>query len=105
MGLTKQAKILSKQQQNTVLTFLENTRYVERNKVIFLLSVKAGLRAKEIAFITWAMVTNSNGIIDNKIRLENSATKGCSGGVIWMNKELQNALDKVVSYQLYALFR
>lgn len=97
MGLQKQAKILTSYQQSTVLKFLETTRYEHRNKVAFLLSVKAGLRAKEIAYITWGMVTNSNGVIDNQIRLENFASKGCSGGVIWMNKDLQIALQNFQS--------
>ena len=99
MGLQKQAKILSKHQQITMLRFLDTTRYPERNKVIFLLSIKAGLRAKEIAHITWSMVTDSNGQIADKIHLEDSASKGRSGGVIWMNNELQDALS--IYFQSY----
>jgi integrase/recombinase XerD len=92
MALYKQAKVLSKQQQNTVLLYLETTRHALRNKVIFLLSVRAGLRAKEIASITWDMVTDAEGNITDCIELSNNASKGKSGGVIWMNKELMAAL-------------
>lgn len=93
MGLTKQAKVLSKVQQDTVLKFLETTKHPVRNKVIFLLSLRAGLRAKEIAALTIGMVTDAQGQISDAIRIENSATKGGNGGgVIWMNKELQSAL-------------
>tara|TARA_B100002003_G_C13862904_1_gene422309 strand:+ start:45 stop:635 length:591 start_codon:yes stop_codon:yes gene_type:complete len=95
MALGKQAKVLSRHQQNAVLAFLQTTRYANRNKVIFLLSVRAGLRAKEISSITWGMVTDSNGDISDCIRLENLAAKGKSGGVIWMNDDLKLALKEL----------
>lgn len=92
MGLGKQAKTLTKHQQTAMLSYLETTRHADRNKLIFLLSVRAGLRAKEIAAITWGMVTDAEGSITDCIKLENKASKGRSGGVIWMNKELKQAL-------------
>ena len=48
--------------------------------MIPLLSVKAGLRAKEIASLTWEMITTSDGEIGNSIQLTNVASKGKSGG-------------------------
>ena len=47
--LGKQAKALSPNQIKAVLLHLASTRNPERNRVAFLLSVKAGLRAKEVA--------------------------------------------------------
>ena len=61
MGLGKQAKTLSKGQVDAVLGYLAKTRWPTRNRLIFLLSVKAGLRAKEIACLTWRMVTDARG--------------------------------------------
>ncbi|QGP57002.1 hypothetical protein PsalMR5_04519 (plasmid) [Piscirickettsia salmonis] len=52
MGLNKQAKILSERQEKAVLSSLQSTTYPIRNTVMFLLSIKAGLRAKEIAALT-----------------------------------------------------
>ena len=92
MGLGKQAKTLSKHQQAAILSYLTTTRHPERNKVIFLLSVRAGLRAKEIAFITWSMITDAEGQIADVIYLPNTASKGKSGGIIWMNQDLKAAL-------------
>lgn len=102
MGLGKQAKVLSKHQQAAVLSFLTTTRRPERNKVIFLLSVRAGLRAKEIAFITWSMVTDAEGQISDVINLQNTASKGKSGGVIWMNQELSDALAAYQAMRMYS---
>jgi integrase len=49
----RRAKILHQQQINDLLIFASATRNPLRNKLIVLLSVKAGLRAGEIAGLTW----------------------------------------------------
>jgi len=46
MALGKQAKILTDKQVRAVLAELDTRRYPLRNRVMFLLSIKAGLRAK-----------------------------------------------------------
>jgi integrase/recombinase XerD len=94
MGIGKQAKILSKAQMDAVLSYLTATRHPERDRVIFLLSVKAGLRAKEIAALQWSMVTDAEGRLSDAISLPNSASKGRSGRVIPLNKELKAALER-----------
>ena len=61
--------------------------------MIFLLSIKAGLRAKEIASLTWAMVTDAAGQIGEAIQLQNRASKGKTGGrTIPMPPEVYTAL-------------
>ena len=90
--LTRQAKVLSKAQVQTLLTFLSQTRSPKRNRVIALLSIRAGLRAKEIASLTWGMVTDSRGELGDTIHLTNLAAKGNSGGSIPLSKELRLAL-------------
>jgi len=92
MGLNKQAKTLSKHQIGALISFISTTRHPKRNLVIFLLSLRTGLRAKEIAFITWDMVLSSDGTISDSVNLENTASKGNSGGVIWMSNDLKKAL-------------
>src|SRR6202051_5105377 len=92
MGLGKQAKTLSTGQLDAVLGYLAKTRWPTRNRLIFLLSVKAGLRAKEIARLTWRMVTDARGHIGQAIYLENAASKGQSGRVVPMSDELRTAL-------------
>ncbi len=93
MAQGKQAKVLSPAQIRTTLQFLQTTRNPERDTVIFLLSVKSALRAKEVAEITWAMVTDPEGTVADAIQLQNVASKGKSGGrTIPLNKELKAAL-------------
>ena len=89
----KQAKILSPTQERIVLRYLETTRHPCRNLVMFLLSIKAGLRAKEIAALTWGMVTDAEGDVSDMLQLQNRATKGQTGGrSIPMHAELDIAL-------------
>ena len=92
MGLGKQAKILSRHQQDAILSYLGTTRHPLRNRVIFLLSARAGLRAKEVAALTWSMLTDASGNVGEAIALQNTASKGKSGGTVWLNKELKVAL-------------
>jgi integrase len=73
MSLGKQAKTLSKGQVDAVLGYLTKTRHPIRNRVIFLLSIRAGLRAKEAANLKWSMVSDPEGNLDTAIRLENAA--------------------------------
>jgi integrase len=102
MSLGKQAKTLSKGQVEAVLGYLAKTRHPARNRLIFLLSVKAGLRAKEIARLTWWMTNDSQGEIGRTICLQDSASKGKSGRIIPLNEELRSALieyrQQVVSF-------
>ncbi len=80
MAQEKQAKILSLKQESAVLNHLTTTRYPERDRVMFLLSTKAGMRAKEISGLTLAMVTDPEGNVSDSIALENRASKGKGGG-------------------------
>ena len=96
MSLAKQAKTLSDKQIKLVLLHLTTTRNSTRNKVIFLLSVKAGFRAKEIASLQWKMLVNSDGQMMNEIHLTNTASKGKSSGrIISIHKDLRKALDEL----------
>ena len=76
MPLGKQAKTLSRGQVDAMLAYLSTTRHAKRNRLIFLLSVKAGLRAKEIAKLTWWMTNDSEGQIGWEICLLNFGQQG-----------------------------
>ena len=94
MSLGKQSKILTDKQVKTMLLHLGTTRMILRNQLIFLLSVKSGLRAKEVSHLKWSMVTDSNGFVSNAIHLTDEASKGNSGRVIPLNKDVRELLVK-----------
>jgi integrase len=88
----KQAKILSDQQITSLLVFASATRNPGRNSLIVLLSVKAGLRAGEIANLTWDMVVDPTGDIGSAIELRDCAAKKNSGRLIPIHPTLRTAL-------------
>lgn len=92
MGIGKQAKILNRSQIEAVLNHVKGRRHGLRNQVVFLLSVRAGLRAKEIAALKWSMVVGADGEVGEYIHLTNDASKGRSGRVIPINKQLRTKL-------------
>ena len=96
MDLGKQAKILSKKQIDQLFWYVGTLRHPLRNEVIVLLSVKAGLRAKEIASLTWSMITDADGDIGSNIHLTDKASKGRGGRVIPLNMQLRLKLEELL---------
>jgi integrase/recombinase XerD len=93
-GLGKQAKVLTEGQIKATLSAVAGRRYPKRDRVMVLLSVRAGLRAKEIALATWGMVTDAAGDVGDALHLVNGASKGKKGGrTVPLNKELRAALE------------
>jgi integrase len=88
----KQAKILAANQIDTLLLYAETTRYPLRDRVIVLLSVKAGLRAAEITNLTWDMVLDPEGGVCTSLELRDCAAKMGHGRIIPLHSELRNAL-------------
>src|ERR1700732_3740555 len=88
----KRAKILSAPDVHDLLVCASCTRHPPRNVVIVLLSAKAGLRAGEIANLTWDMVVDATGQISGLIELADNAAKKCSGRSIPIHPDLAAAL-------------
>jgi integrase/recombinase XerD len=61
------------------------------NSVIVPLSTKAGLRAGEIANLTWEMVLDASGGVSGVIELRDAAAKKCSGRSISIHQDLTAA--------------
>ena len=89
MALRKQAKTLTKGQVDSLTAFLLSRRHGLRDQTVFLLSVRAGLRAKEIANLRWSMILTPEGEVGDAIHLTDIASKGRSGRVIPLNKQLR----------------
>jgi integrase len=89
----KHAKIVSPLQERAILGSLQTTRYPAWDRVLLLLSLNAGLRAKEMAALTWAMVTDAQGQVSETIHLENRVSKGTTGGrTMPLHPDLQDAI-------------
>lgn len=100
MGLFKQAKVLTNSQVEVVRTYLRSNRNGLRNDTIFLLSVKSGLRAKEISGLKWIHLLKSDNTLDDFINLPNEVSKGSNGGrVIPLHKDLKPNLDQLFKIQ------
>jgi integrase/recombinase XerD len=89
----KQAKTLTRQQIVAALRRARRSRYPQRDRIIILLSFKAGLRAGEIAKLTWSMVLDADGRIADRIELHDTAAKKGSGRTIPLHPDLQRALQ------------
>ena len=99
MALGKQAKILSKKQLDQLIWYVGTLRHPLRNEVIVMLSTRAGLRAKEIACLTWSMITDADGDIASSIHLTDKASKGRGGRVIPLNMQLRLQLADLLEHE------
>jgi integrase/recombinase XerD len=88
----KQAKILCEDDLQDLLVYASATRNPIRNRVIVLLSAKAGLRAGEIANLTWDMILSPDGDIGTVIELRDHAAKNGGGRLIPLHQGLRDAL-------------
>jgi len=88
----RQAKILSQDNWDDLLIFASTTRHCVRNRLIVLLSVKAGLRAAEIANLAWEMVLTPAADIGPAIELHDCAAKKSGGRLIPIHPDLGEAL-------------
>jgi integrase len=88
----KQAKTLSTDHIDDLLFFAEHSRHPLRNRLIVLLSVKAGLRAAEIAKLTWDMVLDPSGEVGRTIELRDEIAKKRGGRAIPLHADLRQTL-------------
>jgi integrase len=90
--------VLRRAELQRLLNYVSHSRHPERDRVMVLLSFRAGLRAKEIAQLTWSMVTDTTGELADAISLRNKASKGRGGGrTIPLHRELADALSALMS--------
>jgi integrase len=88
----KQAKIISDRELRSVLGQLRRGRYPTRDRVTVLLSVKAGLRAGEIAGLTWAMALDARQQVAPILEVRDRIANGKQGRSVPVNSALREAL-------------
>lgn len=76
----RQARLLSEDEQEKVLEYL-GRRSGWRDRLMFLLSIDAGLKAKEIAALDWSMATHRDGALAEEITGLEQVSKGRSGAI------------------------
>ena len=90
--------MLRKAELQRLLNHVSHTRHPERDRVMVLLTFKAGLREKEVASLTWSMVTDTTGELADAISLPNRASKGTNGGrTIPLHNDLRAALASLLA--------
>jgi integrase len=88
----RQAKTIAPLQFRALLRTLHRYSNPVRSRAIVLLSVKAGLRASEIAKLEWPMILDAAGNVSECIEINDRIAKKGSGRRIPMNAELRSAL-------------
>ncbi|RYG57455.1 MAG: site-specific integrase [Alphaproteobacteria bacterium] len=88
----KQAKIITTSELKRVLAYARNGPSPRRDIVIILLSVRAGLRACEIAGLDWSMIIDSERRVGTLMELRDEIAKKGSGRRIPLHPELRSAL-------------
>lgn len=86
------ARMLEPEDVDRLLASTSETRHPSRNRLIVLLSFKAGLRACEISGLTWPMVLKTNGRIAEHLTISRNIAKYGSGRRIPMHPGLRGAL-------------
>jgi integrase/recombinase XerD len=86
------ASVLVPADVRLMLEHVQHQRYPERNRVMILLSFKAGLRACEVSGLEWNMVLGSDGKVSNQIIVAREIAKGRSGRLLPMHCDLQRSL-------------
>lgn len=90
-----QAKFISERMLRRMLSHVRHSPTPDRDRVIILLSAKAGLRACEIAGLDWSMVLDAQRNIGKSLVIEDRIAKRRSGRRIPLNADLKIALSKL----------
>jgi len=91
--LGKQAKTLAPASLERVLNKVRQGSFPQRDLVMVLLSARAGLRACEIANLTWGMVLDPKGRVAETIDIRSVIAKKQSGRRVPVHPELRAALN------------
>lgn len=90
--LGRQAKLLSARNLNSLLAVARQGRTPLRNRLMVLLAVRAGLRACEIARLTWGMVLDADRRIGPVLDVRTNIAKRGAGRRVPVHRELRAAL-------------
>jgi integrase/recombinase XerD len=92
----RRARVIAPSAPNRVLRYVKSHSDPTRSRVIILLSVKAGLRAAEIAKLDWSMVLDASGRIGKLIEVTDRIAKKGGGRTIPIHPDLRSALARLL---------
>lgn len=87
-----QAKVLTQDEIEKMLVFLNTKKHASRNRAMFLLSHGCGVRIKELVSIRIADVLTRDGRIREEINLHREQTKGSYGRTVYLSKKMRELL-------------
>lgn len=93
------ARVLERDDVRRLVQFVATNRHPLRDRVIVLLSFKAGLRACEIAGLDWTMVLRANGHIGDQLLVAASIAKNGAARQLPIHPELATALRRLYNHQ------
>jgi integrase len=93
--MRRAAKVLEPADVRRLLFHIRWQRHAARNQVMILMSYKAGLRAAEMAGLTWAMVLRPDGKLASHVHVAGAIAKNGTGRRVPLNPELKRALEKL----------
>lgn len=94
-----QAKSLTQQDINTVLTYIAGRTNAARNRVMFLLTVLAGLRVSEVAQLIVADVRNTDGTVKSQVFLSSERVKHGHARTVFLSTQLQHEIAQYLAAQ------
>lgn len=89
------AKVLAPSEVRRLLARAGRGRFALRNRVMVLLSFKAGLRACEIAGLDWSMVLAPGGHVGRSLLVSGSIAKNGTARRVPLHRELKRALQQL----------
>jgi integrase len=88
----RQAKLITLTMLRRMLRQVATRQTKKRDRVIILLSAKAGLRASEIAGLDWSMVLDARGKVADSLSIADAIAKKRGGRRIPLHPDLRRAL-------------
>ena len=92
----KQAKVVTPPMVKRMLRHVSRSSFPERDRAMILLSIKAGLRACEIAGLDWSMVLDAQGKVSGTLHVRDIIAKKRGGRRIPMHPDLRRALEHLL---------
>ena len=92
-----QAKSLTQQDIDKVLTYIASNTNATRNRAMFLLTILAGLRVSEVAQLTLGDVRNSDGTVTSQVFLSSDRVKHGHARTVFLSTQLQHEIAQYLA--------